>query len=104
MPGVDFAAVQSRASMSKVLEFIGFVASTASGDQLHGPCPVHKSQSSRSRTFSVNTAQSLCHCHKCGFSGNQIQLWAIVNEMSVYDAAIDLCHKTGVDVPWIKRW
>ncbi len=104
MPGVDFHAVQDRVPMSRVLELIEFVASGASGDQLHGPCPVHKSQSMRSRSFSVNLAQDLCYCHKCGFKGNQIQLWARLNDMKIYEAAVDLCNKAGVEVPWIERW
>ena len=37
------------------------------------------------------------------FGGNQIQLWAGVRDVSVYEAAVDLCHRLGVDVPWIQR-
>jgi len=104
MPGVDFRAVQSSFSMEKVLELAGFVPSSVSGDQLHGSCPVHQSQSRRSRSFSVNVAQGVCKCHKCGFAGNQIQLWARLNGLSVYEAAVDLCQRSGLEVPWIERW
>jgi len=24
--------------------------------------------------------------------------------MTLYAAAIDLCHQAGVDVPWVERW
>ena len=104
MPGVDFKAVQSRVPMTKVLELVGFEPNGVVGAQLHGPCPVHGSCHRSSRTFSVQTEKGMCHCHKCGFSGNQIQLWARLKEMSVYDAAIDLCRQAGVEVPWIERW
>jgi len=104
MPGVDFNAVQSLVPMAKVLELIGLAAYNVPGDQFHGPCPVHKSQSRRSRSFSVNLARGVCRCHKCGFAGNQIQLWAKLKGMTVYDAAVDLCEQAGVQVPWIERW
>ena len=104
MPGVDFRAVQSLAPMVKVLELVGFVATSVSGDQLHGPCPVHQSQSPRSRSFSVNVAKGVCKCHKCGFAGNQLQLWARLKGLTVYEAAVDLCQRSGVQVPWIERW
>ena len=104
MPGVDFRAVQSLVPMAKVLELVGFVASSASDDQLHGPCPVDQSQWRRSRSFSVNVGKGVCKCHKCGFAGNQLQLWAKLKGLSVYEAAVDLCQRSGVQVPWIERW
>ena len=104
MPGVDFNAVQSLVPMAKVLELIGFAAHPASGDQRHGACPVHKSRSRRSGSFSVNLAKGVCKCHKCGFAGNQIQLWAKMKGLTAYEAALDLCRLAGVQVPWIERW
>jgi hypothetical protein len=104
VPGVDFQSVQSLVPMARVLELLGFKARHRRGSQIHGPCPVHKSQSKRSRSFSVHVATDLCFCHKCGFPGNQIQLWAKVKGITVYAAAIDLCNEAGVDVPWVERW
>ncbi len=104
MPGVHYKAVQSRVPMARVLELLGFVAQGVTGDQLRGSCPVHCSQSLRSRSFSVHLARDVCRCFKCGFAGNQIQLWAALNKMTVYEAALDLCKQAGVEVPWIKRW
>jgi DNA primase len=104
MPGVHYSEVQSCVPMARVLELLGFVAHGATGDQLRGPCPVHRSQSPQSRSFSVHLAQGMCRCFKCGFVGNQIQLWAALKGMTVYEAAVDLCQQAGVEVPWIKRW
>jgi DNA primase len=104
MPGVHYSEVQSRVPMAKVLEWLGFVAHGVTGDQLRGPCPVHRSQSARSRSFSVHLARGVCCCFKCGFVGNQIQLWAALKGMTVYAAAVDLCQQAGVEVPWIERW
>jgi DNA primase len=104
MPGVDFNAVQLLMPMATVLELAGIATQSASGEQVHGPCPVHKSRSRRSRSFSANLAKGVCKCHKCGFAGNQIQLWAKIKELSAYEAALDLCRLAGVQVPWIERW
>lgn len=104
MPGVDFAQVQAMVPMAKVLRMIRFVPRGARGAQLHGPCPVHRSKSPRSRCFSVHLGKNVCYCHVCGFAGNQIQLWAEVQGMGVHQAAIDLCRQAGVEVRWIERW
>ena len=88
--------------MARVLELVRFVPRGIRGDQLHGPCPVHRSRSTSARSFSIHLGKGLCYCHRCGFGGNQIQLWAKVRGMGAYEAAIDLCRRTGIDVPWIK--
>jgi DNA primase len=104
MPGVDYRAVQSRVPMAQVLDWLEFVACGVRGEQLRGPCPVHRSQFPRSRSFSVHLAREVCRCFRCGFAGNQIQLWAARKDMTVYEAAVDLCRQAGVEVPWIERW
>ena len=104
MPGVDYSAVEALVPMARVLELVGFTGQGATGDQCRGPCPVHGSRSPHSRSFSVNVVRGVCQCFKCGFAGNQIQLWAAVKKMTVYEAAIDLCRQAGVEVPWIERW
>jgi hypothetical protein len=43
-------------------------------------------------------------CHKCQSKGNQIELWAAVHKLGIYDAAVHLCRALGRDVPWINRW
>ena len=80
MPGVDYREVQSRVPMGKVLDWLGFVANGVRGEQ------------------------EVCRCFRCGFAGNQIQLWAERQEITVYEAAVDLCRRAGVEVPWLKRW
>jgi DNA primase len=104
MPGVDYRAVQSRVPMAQVLDWLEFVACGVRGEQLRGPCPVHRAQFPRSRSFSVPLAREVCRCFRCGFAGNQIQLWAARKDMTVYEAAVDLCRQAGVEVPWIERW
>ena len=104
MPGVDFAVLRREITMQQVLDEIGLEPTYRNGDQLRGPCPVHGSSSKHSRVFSVNLAEGRYYCHKCKSHGNQLELYAAVRRMTIYEAAIDLCHALGRGVPWIKQW
>jgi DNA primase len=104
MPGVDFDVVRNEITMQQVLDEMGFKAIRRDGDQLRGPCPVHGSTSKNSREFSVNLSTDRYYCHKCKSHGNQLELYAAAQGTTVYQAAVDLCHALGRDVPWIKRW
>ena len=103
MPGIDFAAVRSQVTMRQVLDLLGWGALKTSGSQLRGPCPVHRSRSRRSRSFSVNLQQNVYQCFVCGSAGGTLELWAAVQGVTVYAAALDLCEKLQIDVPWIRR-
>jgi DNA primase len=104
MAGVDFDTLRSEITMEQVLNKIGFKPSSRSGDQWHGPCPVHGSSSPQGRSVSVNLKSGRYYCHKCHSHGNQLELWAAVHQLSIYDAALDLCRTLGRQIPWIKRW
>ena len=104
MPGVDFDAVRRAITMQQVLDAIGFQATHRVGDQLRGPCPVHGSTSKTSRVFSVNLGNQRYYCHKCKSHGNQLELYAAVQQTTLYQAAVELCRTLGRDVPWIRHW
>ena len=104
MPGIDFAAVRSQVVMAQVLDLLGFVIHERSGNQVRGGCPVHRSCFGRSRSFSANLDENVYRCFNCGSSGGTLELWAAVHGTSVYDAAIDLCERLGIEVPWVRRW
>lgn len=104
MPGVDFNVLRKEVSMQDVLRQLRFPPVGRSGNQLHGPCPVHGSRSPGSRTLSVNVNTCRYYCHKCHSHGNQLELWAAVHKLSLYDAAVNLCRALGREVPWVHRW
>ena len=104
VPGIDFEAVRSQVSMAQVLKLLGFVAQRSKGEQVRGPCPVHRSASPRSRSFSANLGKNAYRCFGCGSAGNQLDLWAAATKTSLHDATIDLCEKLHLEVPWIRRW
>ena len=51
MPGVDFDILRADVSMEQVLNQLNFDPTSRSGSQWHGPCLVHGSTSSGSRSF-----------------------------------------------------
>ena len=104
MPGIDFDGVRREITMQQVLDEIGFRVTHQEGDQLRGPCPVHGSTSKNGRVFSVNLSAQRYYCHKCKSHGNHLELYAAVHQTTLYQAAVDLCHAMGQDVPWIRRW
>lgn len=103
MPGIDFHVVCQSITMLEVLTLLGFEPSKRSGSQIRGACPVHLTEPTRSRTFSVNIERGRYQCFQCGSRGNQLELWAAVHKLTIYSAAIDLCEAVGRDVPWLTR-
>jgi putative transposase len=99
-PSIDFAAVRALITLAEVLALLPFVPSHTRGSEQRGPCPVHGStHPARSQCFSANTADNICHCFKCGFGGNALDLWVAVTGQNIYDAAVDLCQRLGRPVP-----
>jgi hypothetical protein len=104
MPGLDFHELRASVSIADVLHLIGFVPRQTCGHQVRGPCPVHGSSSPNSRIFSVNLMTNAYRCFKCGSAGNQLDLYAALTKLSLFEAAIDLCEKLNRPTPWIYRW
>jgi DNA primase len=102
MAGIDYASVRKSVPMSRVLELLGFTAIRRSGKQLRGPCPVHRSSSPHSRSFSVNLATGAFQCFTCGAAGNQLDLWRQIHGLTLFEAAWDLCRRAQVPVPWFE--
>jgi DNA primase len=104
MPGVNFERVRTEITMEQVLDLLGFEPAHRSGKQWSGRCPLHESRSGHRHSFSVNVAQGRYFCHGCRSHGNQLELWAAATKLPLHQAAIDLCHRLGCDIPWIRRW
>lgn len=96
---IDFELVRREASIEQVLELVGYKPLTVSGPQWRGPCPIHKSSSPRSRSFSVNLERNAFQCFGCSAKGNQLDLAAALFGLSVYEAAIELCRQLGLEPP-----
>src|SRR4051794_1524735 len=101
MPGIRYAEVRAVVTISDVLGLLGFVVCDASGDQVRGPCPVHRSTVPSSRSFSANRRLHIYRCFKCGSSGNQLDLYAAATGMCLFEATVRLCEQLHREVPWM---
>jgi DNA primase len=53
------------------------------------------------RSFSVNVAKRAFRCFSCGARGNQLDLWAAVRRLPLYEATLDLCDRLGETPAWL---
>src|SRR3972149_4542840 len=83
--GVDYRALREAVTIAQVLELIGWTPVARRGRQSRGSCPMHKSSSERSRSFSVNLATNVFQCFGCGGGGNQLDLLAAVTGLPIYE-------------------
>lgn len=98
-PAIDFAAVRAVITIAQVLTLLAFTPRSDRAGQQRGACPLHGGGNGTAKCFSVNTKAHTFQCFKCGKSGNALDLWATANRLSIYDAAIDLCHRLNVPLP-----
>lgn len=103
MPAIDFQALRAQLTMDQVLQLLEYQPTGRKGDQVRGPCPIHGSSSTTSRIFSVNLTRKVFQCFKCGAKGNELELWAQVHNMPIYEAALDLCSKLNIEPPTLSR-
>jgi DNA primase len=103
MPSIDYNAVRARVTLHEVLELLGFHPTERHGDQLRGPCPIHRSTSANSRSFSANLQMNAYRCFRCGAQGNQLDLWMAVNGVDLHNATILLCERLGREVPYFRQ-
>jgi DNA primase len=100
VPALDFRVVREMVSMAEVLRLLDYPLPLAAVVRMRGPCPVHRSSSSKSRTFSVHLKRNVFHCFRCGAAGNHLDLFAAVTGQRLYQAAILLCERLGRPIPW----
>lgn len=103
MPFIDFLELRLRVRLVDVFALIHYQPTWQCGDQVRGPCPVHRSTSKKGRSFSANLRRGIWNCFKCGSHGNAVDLFARVRQLSPYRAAIELCRELQMEVPIIPK-
>ena len=81
--------------MEQVLRHLGFFDSLRGrSQQRRGPCPVHGQVSDRKSTFSVHLSKNICQCFQadCAVQGNVLDLWASLQRLPLYEAALHLAE------------
>jgi len=90
---IDFPYLRSQITLERVLRHLGyFDRLRGSGPQRRGPCPVHGSKRDRGRTFSVHLDKNVWQCFHppCGASGNVLDLWCQIHQLTTYEGAIHM--------------
>jgi DNA primase len=98
--GIDYCALRAAIPMEQVLRLLGYRHASRRGQQLRGPCPVHDpSAAGASRCFSAHLGRHFFRCFRCGAQGNQLDLWQLVHELPLYEAALLLCRELRIEPP-----
>lgn len=101
MPGIDYRELRARIRLADVLVLLGCRPQWRKGLQWRGPCPLHGSAESRSRSFAAHLGKNVYHCFRCGKAGNVLDLWVAHTGQELHAAAVDLCRRLGQDIPWL---
>ena len=99
---IDFVALRAELKIAEVLRLLDCEMSSQRGSQWRGACPLHGVALGTARCFSVNVERQCFYCFKCGRSGNALDLWCAATNQTPYDAALDLCRRLNVPVPYMK--
>lgn len=94
---VDFKAVKAAISMEKVLEHYGLLDRfKRSGDNLSGPCPIHKG--TNPTQFRVSLSKNIWNCFsECKRGGNVLDFIAKMENVTVHAAALKVIEWLGLD-------
>ena len=101
MPGIDYRRLRQLVPMAEVLELIGFQPTRRKGPRLRGPCPIPLCPSASDPDFSVQLDRQIYQCFACHSKGNQLDLWAAVQNLPLHPASIALCHAASITPPWL---
>ena len=87
---INFAELRARISLSDVIfRYYGITTLKRDGQKLVGPCPVHNGDSPRA--FHADLDKNVWHCFSgCKKGGNQLDLVAAKDGISIRDAALKL--------------
>lgn len=99
MPQIDYRAVREACSLEQVIDRLGIPLCYRGGGRARGGCPLRCSESER--VCSYQLYRNLWHCFKCCQGGNQLDLFAHVKGLPLWEAAKELCRLLNVNVPWI---
>lgn len=98
---IDFPALRGRIKPRQVLELMDWQPNWRRGELMKGPCPFHGSSSRTSRTLSV--CDRVVYCHKCRATGDAVRIWAHHRGIDDYDAAVDLCTRFNLPIPFLSK-
>lgn len=78
----------------KVLQILGMNA-RKQGNELYAVCPMDGC-TDKTGHLCINTKNDKVYCHKCGYSGNTLTLYAHMTGMNTKKAYADLLNRSGI--------
>src|SRR6266403_3134405 len=94
---VDFRAVKSAITMEQLLEHYGLLDRfKRSGDNLSGPCPIHKGENPTQ--FRVSVSKNIWNCFsECKRGGNTLDFISRMENVSIHTAALKAIEWFGIE-------
>jgi hypothetical protein len=95
---IDYVALRSLIPPRAVLDLICWQPTQDRGGISRGPCPLTTQDHHGSRALWVT--QTGYYCHECHTHGDAVDLWRRLTDQDVYSAALDLCRRLSLAVPY----
>lgn len=92
---IDYAFLRQQVTMEQLLTQLGHRDKMRrKGSELRGPCPIHQSEKSTDRSFSVNTNKNVFRCFNasCKAKGNVLDFWAAIQRQPLHAASLHLAE------------
>jgi hypothetical protein len=98
---INFRLLRDMIEVRQVLALLHSPCAKEPNGDWRGPCPIHGSHDTSSRSLDVK--REIAHCHRCGWRGDALQLWTDYHKMDRLDAAYDLCDRLRIDPPYLTQ-
>lgn len=95
---IDFVALRSIAPI-RALTLHGWQWQLHCGDAYRGPCPFPACSCRHPRIFKCGP--QVAYCYRCRRYGDALGLHAALSGLPTYEAALDLCERLALPVPYI---
>jgi DNA primase len=94
---IDFKAIKAAITMERVLEHYSLLGRfKRTGDNLSGPCPIHKGNNPSQ--FRVSTSKNIWNCFsECKHGGNTLDFIARMENATIHAAALKAIEWFGLD-------
>src|ERR1035438_3150058 len=95
---LDFKSIKRGVKLDFVLRHYHVKLRRSGKDQYRGCCPIHRGDGRDA--FHVNLVRNIFHCFACGAGGTVLDLVAVMERCSLFEAAQKLEAMTYSSPPW----
>ena len=102
-PLIDFKRFKTGDWMRWVVRQHWGYAYEDSRDSIRMECPYGCPPSKGNRVFCIDFKTGKFYTHCCKASGDALTLWCYLTGLPVYYAAVDMCRKRQLPIPWVDQ-